>query len=203
MKLLLALALAIGLAGFVQVPAAGLERVRSLQELRRDKVILQEYDLSCGAAALATLLTFQHGDVVTEQEVARGLIQRDRYIANPELVRVQQGFSLLDLKRFVDERGYKGIGFGRLTVAHLVAIAPAIVPVRFTGYDHFVVFRGQAGDRVLLADPAWGNRTMRIERFENAWLDSREFGRVAFVVQRRDGRAVRNDLAPRPADFVR
>ena len=76
------------------------------------------------------------------------------------------------------------------------------MPVRLRGYDHFVVFRGMRGDRVLLADPAWGNRTMRVGRFEAAWLDSPEFGRVAFVVERRDGAEPPNRLAPRPGEFV-
>ena len=197
---------ALALAGFALVglpPAADAKSVRSLLELRRDRVVVQEYDISCGAAALATILTYQHGDPVSEREVTRGLIQREEYLETPELVRVRQGFSLLDLKRFVDGRGYQGIGFGHATLANLLDLAPAIVPVSLAGYDHFIVFRGMNGDRVLLADPAWGNRTMRVERFEAAWLDSPEFGRVAFAVERRDGAAPPNRLAPRPSDFVR
>ena len=71
------------------------------------------------------------------------------------------------------------------------------------GYDHFVVFRGVYSDRVQLADPAWGNRIMPLERFEAAWLTSPEFGRVAFVVARVDGRPPPDRLAPRPEDFFR
>ena len=196
---------AIGLAlyAFATGSAAGLEPVRSLLELRRDGVVVQNYDLSCGAAALATLLTYQHGDPVSEREVATGLIQREKYLKNPDLVLAQRGFSLLDLKRFADARGYEGVGFGRLTLSDLVDLAPAIVPVRFKGYDHFVIFRGILGDQVLLADPAWGNRTMRVERFEAAWLDSPEFGRVGFVIERREGVALPNRLAPRLDDFFR
>jgi uncharacterized protein len=40
------------------------------------------------------------------------------------------------------------------------------------------VFRGTRGDRVLIADPAWGNRTLRVERFEDAWIDSPQIGKV-------------------------
>src|SRR5215218_6175207 len=96
------------------------EPVRSLLEMRRDKVVVQDYDLSCGAAALATLLTYQHGDPVPEREVARGLIAREEYLEDPELVRGNQGFSLLDLKRFVVGRGYRGLALGRLGLADLV-----------------------------------------------------------------------------------
>jgi hypothetical protein len=45
---------------------------------------------------------------------------------------------------------------------------PIIVSLNLLGYNHFVIFRGIKGNRVLLADPAWGNRTLLIEQLENA-----------------------------------
>jgi uncharacterized protein len=181
--------------------AAGRAPVRSLLEMRQDKVVVQKWDLSCGAAALATILTFQYGDPVPEREITRGLIQREEYLAEPRLVQVRQGFSLLDLKRYVDGRGYEGIGYGEMTLDDLVEYAPAIVPVSFNGYNHFVVFRGLIGDRVLLADPAFGNRAMLVERFMEAWMVLPDFGRVAFVVTRGGGSRPPNRLAPRRIDF--
>jgi predicted double-glycine peptidase len=180
----------------------GVSSFRSLLEIRRDKVVVQTWDLSCGAAALATILAYQHGDPVPERQIAEGLIRRQEYLANPSLVQARQGFSLLDLKRYVDRRGYEGIGYGGLTLHDLIERAPIIVPVNFKGYNHFVVFRGIRADRVLLADPGWGNRTMPIERFEAAWLDTADLGRVGFVVSRRDGAAPPNQLAPRTDEFV-
>lgn len=176
--------------------------VKSLLELRHERVIVQNWDLSCGAAALATILNFQYEDPVTEREIARALISRDQYIDNPSLVQVRQGFSLFDLKRYVDARGYRGIGYGRLELNNLIESAPVIVPVRLNGYSHFVVFRGKRGNRVLLADPAWGNRTLTIDEFEAEWLPYPEFGRVGFVVAQRDGTLPGNRLAPRAGDFV-
>ena len=76
------------------------------------------------------LLNYQHGDLVSEREIARALIQRQEYLANPLRVRVQQGFSLLDLKRYVDKRGYEGIGYGRLTLEDLEAAFPCAAPLR-------------------------------------------------------------------------
>jgi predicted double-glycine peptidase len=182
--------------------AAGRPPVRSLLEIRRDKVVVQEWDLSCGAAALATILNHQHGDMVSEREIALGLMRRKEYVENPELVQLRQGFSLLDLKRYVDGRGYEGIGYGRLTLADLEAKAPIMVPISAKGYNHFVVFRGRIGNRVLLADPAFGNYTMMVEAFDRAWLEYAEIGKVGFVVARRDGPAGPGALAARPEDFV-
>ena len=199
----LALALAfLAASGGLASPALAAPPVKSLLELRRDKVVVQEWDLSCGAAALATILNHQHGDPVSEREIAEGLIEREEYIEHPELVRLRQGFSLLDLKRYVDRRGYLGLGFGRMTIDDLVAQAPVMVPVNIHGYNHFVVFRGMRGNRVLLADPAWGNRTMLVDRFEDVWINYPEFGRVGFVVANPNGNSGPNRLAPLPRDFV-
>lgn len=184
--------------------AQGRAPVKSLKEIRRANVVMQEWDLSCGAATLTTVLNNQHGDPVTEKEVARGLIRRQEYIERPELVRLREGFSLLDLKRYVDQRGYRGIGYGKLEVENLVELAPILVPINTIGYNHFVIFRGLAGNRVLLADPAWGNRTMTVERFQRSWIDYGTIGRVGFVVARADGPvpAPAGDLAPRLDDFL-
>jgi len=177
--------------------------VKSLLEMRHDRVTVQNWDLSCGAAALGTILNYQYNDPVPERDIAKGLIGRDKYIDNPSLVKIQHGFSLLDLKKYVDARGYTGIGYGKLELNHLIERAPIIVPIRpVNGYQHFVVFRGIRGNRVLLADPGWGNRTLTVDEFEDAWITYREFGRVGFVVTQGDGTLPPNRLSPRSDDFV-
>lgn len=193
------------LAAFLcnEADAAGQPPVKSLLEIRRKHVTIQKWDLSCGAAALTTLLRYQYGDPVTEKEVATALINRSEYIENPLLVQLRQGFSLLDLKRYVDERGYQGVGYGELTLKDLKRHTPILVPIHTFGYNHFVVFRGQLGNRVLLADPAWGNRTMTAEHFERIWIDYPQIGHVGFVIEPAPGR--KGDLgllAPQSEDFV-
>ena len=179
------------------------EPVRSLLEMRHHNVIIQSWDLSCGAAALATLLQYEFGEPVTEKEVAHGLMRRNEYIEHPEIVQVREGFSLLDLKRYVQTRGYKGEGFGELELQDLVEHAPIMVPVDALGYNHFVIFRGIRGNRVLLADPAWGNRTMTIEKFQRMWLDyGEQMGHVGFVVERSDGRPPASKMEPKLSEFV-
>lgn len=166
-------------------PARAEERkVVSLLEMRHQNVVLQKWDLSCGAAALTTLLNYQHGEELTEKEVAVTLMNRPEYIDRPELIQIREGFSLLDLKRYAELRGYKGIGLGKMEMKDLESKAPLLVPINVRGYNHFVVFRGMRGNRVLLADPAWGNRTMLKDEFEQAWIDYPTIGRVGFAVER-------------------
>lgn len=185
------------------VPAASRTPVKSLLEMRQNHVVIQKWDLSCGAAALATILRYQYDDFVSERSIATALMKRKEYIAHPLLVRIRQGFSLLDLKRYVDQRGYEGIGYGKLTLDDLIERAPIMVPLNLYGYNHFVVFRGVRRNQVLLADPAWGNRTMTVERFKHVWISYPKIGRVGFIVAQHNGNSEpANRLAPRPMDFL-
>ncbi|QLH41066.1 MAG: C39 family peptidase [Defluviicoccus sp.] len=171
--------------------------------MRHEHVVVQKWDLSCGTAALATLLNYQYGDPVSEREIAKALIDRKEYLENPDWIKVRQGFSLLDLKRYVDARGYEGIGYGKLTLEDLVERAPIMVPIKTNGYNHFVIFRGIWKDRVLLADPAWGNRTMLVEQFEDIWLEFPTVGKVGFVVNSSHPEITpENRLIPRPEEFL-
>ena len=175
--------------------------VMSLAEIRKRNVVIQQWDISCGAAVLATLLKYQHGEDVTEREVALEMIGRAEYLANPNLVRAREGFSLLDMKRVAEGLGYDGIGLGQLGFEDLLESAPIAVPMEFHGYRHFVIFVGALGDRVLLADPSFGNRTLRRADFLAAWMSFPELGHVGFRVVRRDNLFPPNRLLPAPAYF--
>src|SRR5436190_231271 len=77
--------------------AARAERpVRSLLEMRQERVVIQHWDNSCGAAALATILTYDRDYPVTEEQVARGMLRQ----IDPLRVKHRGGFSLLDMKRY-------------------------------------------------------------------------------------------------------
>ncbi|MFN2173847.1 MAG: C39 family peptidase [Candidatus Promineifilaceae bacterium] len=200
---LLFLSLACGLFSGKIVLANDLTRpVQSLIENRQQHVVLQQWDLSCGAAALATILRYQHGVPVTERSVALGLIDREEYIKNPDLVRFRQGFSLLDMRRYVDGLGYEGIGLGQLTLSDLFARAPIIVPVNLQGYPHFVIFRGGTLKTVLIADPAFGNITMSVDKFLRGWIDYKDIGHTGFIVTKEGSLVPAGKLSVRLLDFV-
>lgn len=180
-RALVALAVACCLAAAASGGAAaeeptGAKAVRSLAEIRNAQVVRQHWDLSCGAAAIATIFTYQLNRPVSEYAVAKDLLSA----TDPLLVRQRLGFSLLDLKRYAERQGLNAAGFGNLQLDELLAIAPAIVAVHINGYNHFVVLRGRRGDRILLADPAFGNRTMSVDSFRDVWTSG-----IGFVVAER------------------
>jgi uncharacterized protein len=139
----------------------------TLKELRDQYVVKQDADYSCGAAALATLLTYYFGEETSEQQMLE--------LMNAGLTKVEQarkhfkGYSLLDLQRAARLKGYQAAGF-KLTVEQLTQLAaPVIVFVRPMGYKHFAVLRGVDRGRVFLADPVRGNLRMGLGRFLAEW----------------------------------
>jgi predicted double-glycine peptidase len=115
---------------------------------------------------------------------------------DPLRVKYRGGFSLLDLKRFAQSRGFEADGYEQMTLDNLKSSAPLIVPISSNGNAHFVVFRGVVGDRVVFADPAYGNRVMRVTEFLNSWRSG-----LGFIVSRRNETTV-NQIPPRASDFL-
>ena len=150
--------------------------VRSLLEIRDEGVVVQKWETSCAAAALATVLTYSQNDPVTEKLVAQRMLRS----TDPIKVKVRGGFSLLDMKRFVETRGFKGAGYKNLSFEELLSLPSPIVPIDFFGNAHFVVIRGlDPAGQVRLADPGFGNTSLPINDFKSIWTDG-----VAFVVTR-------------------
>jgi len=151
--------------------------VQSLFEQRWEHVARQSLDVSCGSAALATILRAQYGDGVTEEEIIRAILER---VAQKDVAR-RGGFTLLDLKRVAMSMGYTVHGY-KLSFDELRELdTPALVPISIRGYKHFVVYRGAVGGRVFLSDPAFGNLVVRDFLFEAMWDD------IVLVIGQRPG----------------
>ncbi|MCH7729178.1 MAG: hypothetical protein IH991_22255, partial [Planctomycetes bacterium] len=62
---------------FVQDPAFRVRgRLRSLQDLKHENVVIQKYDYSCGAATLATMMQFYFRDDVAEDEILKETLKQ-------------------------------------------------------------------------------------------------------------------------------
>lgn len=142
--------------------------IEPLNQLQFRNVIRQAYDYSCGSAALTTLLDYFLGRNLEERQVMEGLLK----FGEADKIVERRGFSLLDMKRFSTALGYKSGGF-RATFADLDRLEhPAIVPIEYAGFKHFVVVRDVYDDHVFVADPAIGNISFTRSRFEDVWDDN-------------------------------
>ena len=154
----------------------------SLKEARYKSTIHQKYDFSCGSAAVATLLTYQYGYPVNEQVAFEQM-----YTHGDQAKINKEGFSLLDIKRFLEANGFDADGF-RVPLDKLVQEQlPAIVLIDDKGYHHFVVIKGMRSDRVLIGDPARGTRVLSLTHFMSMWKNG-----LVFVIHNRRNLAVFN-----------
>lgn len=160
--------------GYTGEPQQKMKNVRSLKEIREEGVVRQRWDISCGAAALSTVLTYDFKDATPESAIVVWILHR----VDPIKIRTRGGFSLLDLKRFAQARGYSAEAFSGMSIEELALQKTSVItPIRLKGFDHFVVVKGIEGGRVVMADPGFGNVTMKVDRFRELWKNG-----IAFVV---------------------
>jgi uncharacterized protein len=172
----------------------GSKNIRSLKEIRDEGVVKQRWDVSCGAAALSTLLTYDFKDPTPETSIVVWLLHR----VDAGRVRSRGGFSLLDLKHFSEARGYHAEAFSGMTIEDLaLEKTSVIVPIRVKGFDHFVVIKGIYAGHVIVGDPGFGNMTMRVDRFQKLWKNG-----IVFVVHPPDDRMIGDRNLPAAARLV-
>lgn len=191
MLIMLALMSGQAKAGWVTVPGADSGqmnvKVMSFKERQFRAIVRQQYDYSCGSAALATLLTYQYDDPTSEASIFRAMWDQGD---QPKIKR--EGFSLLDLKRYLETRGYSADGYAA-TLDKLAGVGiPAIVLIRDKGYNHFVVIKGIAGDKVAVGDPSLGARVIPRAQFEKMLSN-----KIIFVINGLNEKAAFN----RPLDW--
>jgi hypothetical protein len=164
-----------------------------MRDLKFVDMVPQRTDFSCGAAALATILNYAYNRTLTEDQVIEGLLA----VSNQELVR-KQGFSLLDIKNYIQSIGMRGRGYNvQQTTLDKINI-PTIVLLDYKGYKHFVVLKKTAGEKVYISDPALGNKVMTRTEFNASWngivfaVIGQGFDRESVLLKPKDGFTARS-----------
>jgi predicted double-glycine peptidase len=139
--------------------------VKPLSSTQFRGVVHQAFDYSCGSAALTTLLNGYMAQDKNEREVMDGMLKYGEY----DRIVERRSFSLLDMKRYVNAIGFNSNGF-RGTFHDLEILdKPAIVPIAYAGFKHFVVFKTVKNGHVFVADPALGNISFTAQHFKEVW----------------------------------
>ena len=167
-------------------------KVTSLKEARFKATTRQQYDFSCGSAAVATLLTYHYDYSVTEKSVFE-----EMYARGDQAKIRREGFSLLDIKTYLNAHGFQANGFALPLSKLLESGLPAIVLIAEKGYHHFVVIKGMRDGRILMGDPSSGTRAVSRENFDSIWVN-----KLLFVIQNKQVQAKFNNdtdwqVAPR------
>ena len=169
--LLAALLFLASLAEAAQMPIAALpggnviyKPIQSIRERRFADLVQQKTDFSCGAAALATVLKQAYWLDVDEEHIIDGMLAH----ADQQVVKTQ-GFSMLDMKKYVESIGMRARGY-RIPPESLQSVTiPVVVLMDSRGYKHFVVLQRTEKDWVYIGDPVLGHKRYKFDDFVKGW----------------------------------
>lgn len=164
-----AVSIAAGQANANMFPMPGNARyeikVKSLFEMRYKNVVRQKHDLSCGAAALATLMKYFYAEKTHEKQIIDAIFE----FGDKKKIQ-KEGFSMLELKKYGQRQGFVVKGFRVTDPKKLEKLKiPAITLINTRGYNHFVVIKGVKNGQVYIADPAFGNNSKSLDAFAKTW----------------------------------
>jgi uncharacterized protein len=114
--------------------------------LRDDKVVKQDKDFYCGAAALATLLNGFYGQSLTEEMLLKALDKGDN------------SASFEDMAKALPRFGFRAVGYASNYEQLSRLKRPVVVYLKHEKNDHFSVIRAIDAQSVWLADSSLGNR---------------------------------------------
>jgi predicted double-glycine peptidase len=170
--------------------ATGTLPVHSWKAARDARIVKQNLDYSCGAAALATILQSFYGMHTSEEELLDAIGKND-------------AASFADMARVLPRFGFKAVGIS-LSFEQLQRLKiPALLHLRHQQQDHFTVLRGIGKAMVWLGDPSWGNRRLSAQRFLAMWEGEDEQARTgkALLVLPLAPTATRPDFFGSPASI--
>lgn len=142
-------------------------RIVAWNDIKWLNIERQMFDYSCGTGATATLLNGYFGDQTTEDEILNGILKN---LSDEELMdRINNGLSLLDLKKQVQRMGYDAVGV-YLTPRDLDKLrGPVLILLKDYERYHFTILKGIKDGRAYLADSARGNIRIPMFRFVEEW----------------------------------
>lgn len=133
------------------------ESLSSFHELRYEGVVGQTNEYTCGAAAVASILTYFYGISTSESEILN--LAEEAMKMRGEEPSQGHGLTAYDLKKGLEVEGIEAKGFQVTPQAlrdyFVRGGLPAIIHLT-KPEKHFVVAVGMAGNQIVLADPSWG-----------------------------------------------
>lgn len=144
------------------LPSSALEVTPWTVANRRD-VVLQEEDLSCGAAAAAMAMRLLYRAPVQEKDVLDALGSKFRGLSA----------NARQLVEAIERLGYRAralpLGFAELSRLEIPVILFIKPPLSKLDIGHFVVLIKVTDDGVFYKDPTYGNRILDVATFREYW----------------------------------
>lgn len=126
-------------------------------------------DYSAGSAALASIL-LSRGAAVNEDHVMNNLLR----FGEADKIVERRGFSLLDMKKYLQAIGLQAAGFDSVTLDDLPELfadksRQTIATATLFGFKQFVVLTGIDSQYVYVASPYFGNLAIAHAEWQSSW----------------------------------
>lgn len=145
--------------------------LKSIQELRNEATVRQNYEESCGAASMANLLNLFSFKLFKEQDILNFLNHKTDMLSFFEL-------KDLAIKMEYESEAYK---LSRDEFSNLSM--PAIVKVqKDPRFPHFIVVIPIKGDFIRIIDPNFGSYISSKDEFYSIWDIDKQGGYVLIVL---------------------
>jgi predicted double-glycine peptidase len=193
MRCLHAIAIALLVAGCaLESPVP--DRPVSYLALRFESTIPQRMDFTCGAASLATVLTFYWNSPTSEEAALAPL--KGRYTDEQIRKLGEIGLSFDDLIYMASKLGFSAEG-AKVPIEQLAELSgPVIVHLDKGTFKHFVVLR-RIGDGVYyVSDPVVGQLAMHADEFKEQYTGN------ALAIWKTGADLPRNAKLERPRDGI-
>lgn len=149
------------------------KEVKSWIEFKNERLTRQNYDYSCGSAALATLLSHYYDTNVTEETILKSVLEVkgiDKQALELEDQEGNNGLSFYDLSQYTSTQGFKAVGIA-LGMEELKKLQiPVIVFVKIRKQEHFTVLKKMDERYAYLADPSFGNIRVSHAKFKEMFF---------------------------------
>jgi predicted double-glycine peptidase len=149
------------------------KEVKSWIEFKNERLTRQNYDYSCGSAALATLLSHYYDANVTEEMILKSVLEAkgiDKQASELENQEGNNGLSFYDLSQYASSHGFKAVGIA-LGMEELKKLQiPVLVFVKIRKQEHFTVLKKMDERYTYLADPSFGNIRVSHAKFKEMFF---------------------------------
>ncbi|EAJ1957376.1 peptidase C39 [Campylobacter upsaliensis] len=148
--------------------------VKSYQEIKNEKVIRQNYEESCGAASLATLINILDDSNLTELDLLKAMSGQQLYT---------NMVSFADLNDAVKKLGFqsKSYKIDRKILESIISV-PILVKIEDDPrFPHFVVIINHKGNYLQIFDPSYGEYISSKREFYSVW-DRYNKGGFALII---------------------
>ncbi|MCX2683898.1 cysteine peptidase family C39 domain-containing protein [Campylobacter sp. MIT 21-1685] len=169
--------------------------VKSYQELKNQRVVRQNYEESCGAASLATMINLIDKQSFNEFDILKTMSEKELYT---DMV------SFADLEEAVKKLGFQGNSYLiNKEILNKLPNIPLLVKIEDDPrFPHFVVIINHKGNYIQIFDPSYGEYISSKRVFYNIWDKNNKGGYALAIVPKKDLENFKLDL-PKKENFER